>query len=254
MARVRTAVSEHYGLAQVAIVLAAVQSYELLRLVIRPNWPLALDHAREIVSLERVAHLEWEAPLQQAFLQVPLLVQAMNVFYLTGHFLITAVFFVWLYRRSRPGFLLFRNAFLIGTGIALVVHWRFPTAPPRLAGVGLEDTLRHLSGIAIGAPGSAGLSDPVAAVPSLHAGWAFGVAAGVVLYARPLAWKALGAVYPAAAVLTIIVTGNHFVFDALTGMIVMATGFGLAVAAARQPVIPFRMRRGVEQSGSSPGS
>ena len=254
VARLRTVVRHHYGLAQVVLVLAAVQLYEALRLVIRPNWPLALDHAREIASWEHVAHLEWEEPLQQAFLRAPALVQAMNIFYVACHFLVTGVFFAWLYRRSRPAFRTFRNGFLVATAIALVIWWRFPTAPPRLAGIGLEDTLRRLSGIDIGSPGSAGLSDPVAAVPSLHAGWALGVGAGVVLYARPLLWKAAGALYPVAVVLTIIVTGNHFVFDALTGMLVLAAGFGLAVAARRNPVVNFLLRRGVEQSGSSPGS
>ncbi len=247
-------VSRHYGLAQVALVLAAVQSYELLRLVLRPNWPLALDHAREVVAWERVAHLEWEGSLQRLFVHVPPLVRAMNVFYVGGHFVLTAVFFVWLYRRSRPAFRMFRNGFLAATAIALVVHWQFPTAPPRLAGIGLEDTLRRFSGIDIGSPGSGGLSDPVAAVPSLHAGWALGVAAGLILHARPRAWKAAGAAYPLAVVLTIVVTGNHFVFDALTGMLVMAAGFGLAVAAKHRPVLTFQLRRGVEQSGSSPGS
>jgi len=65
-------------------------------------------------------------------------------------------------------------------------------------------------------------------VPSLHAGWALGVGVGLVIYARPLLWKAIGVLYPAAVVLTIVVTGNHFLFDALTGMGVMAIGFGLS--------------------------
>ena len=67
----RAALSRHDGLTQVALVVAAVQDYELLRLSIRPNWPLAVDHAREIASCERLAHLALEAPLQRAFLQVP---------------------------------------------------------------------------------------------------------------------------------------------------------------------------------------
>jgi hypothetical protein len=254
VARPRTIVERHYGLAQVALVLGAVQAYELLRIAIRPNWPLALTHAREVAGLERALHLGWEAQLQRAFLHFPVLVRAMNLFYFAGHFVLTAVFFAWLYRRSRPAFRTFRDAFIAATAVALVVHWQFPTAPPRLAGIGVEDTLRRLSGIDIGSPGSAGLSDPVAAIPSLHAGWALGVGAGVVIYARPLAWKAAGALYPLAVVLTTIVTGNHFVLDALAGLLVLASGFAVVTAAERRPVISFGQRRGVEQSGSSPGS
>jgi PAP2 superfamily len=247
VARVQHVLSRHYGLAQVAIVLAAVWSYELLRRAIHPNWPLALEHAREIASWERVAHLEWEAPVQRAFLHAPELVRAMNLFYLAGHFVLTGLFFWWLYRRSQPAFRVFRNAFLGATAVALAVHAAFPTAPPRLAGLGLVDTLRRLSGIDIGSQASAAFSNPVAAVPSLHAGWALGVGVGVVLYARPLWAKLAGALYPAAVTLTILVTGNHFVFDALAGMAVMAASLSFGV-------VTFAQRRGVEQSGSSPGS
>jgi hypothetical protein len=237
----------HYGLTQVAIVLAAVDGYELLRRAIHPNWPLALEHAREIASWERVAHLEWEAPLQQAFLRAPELVQAMNLFYLAGHFVLTGLFFWWLYRRSRPAFRVFRNAFLGSTAVALAVHYAFPTAPPRLAGLGLVDTLRALSGIDIGSKASAAFSNPVAAVPSLHAGWALGVGLGLVLHARRFWAKLAGAIYPAAVTLTIVVTGNHFFLDALAGIAVMAAALGFGV-------VNFAQRRGVEQSGSSPGS
>ena len=34
--------------------------------------------------------------------------------------------------------------------------------------------------------------------------------------------------YPLAVALTIVVTGNHFVFDALMGYLVLGAGFGLA--------------------------
>ena len=78
----------------------------------------------------------------------------MNVFYFVGHFVLTGVFFLWLYHRSRDGFRLFRDGFLVATALAVVIHWLFPTAPPRLAGVGLEDTLLVLSGIDIGSPSS----------------------------------------------------------------------------------------------------
>jgi hypothetical protein len=200
--------------------------------------------------------------LQQTFLRVPELVRAMNVFYFVGHFVLTSIFFLWLYHANRDGFRRFRNGFLAATFIALLVHWRFPTAPPRLAGIGLEDTLLQLSNIDIGSQTSASFSNPVAAVPSLHAGWAVGVGVGLVLYAKPLLWRLVGVVYPIAVVLTIVVTGNHFIFDAIAGVVVMALGFWLSETVSRRargrlqtaPVLQSTLRRGVEQSGSSPGS
>ncbi len=234
----RKLAARHPGLAQIAIAVAGVETYELLRHVQRPNWPLALEHAREVSSWERFAHIEWEPALQSAVLRVPDLLRALDVFYFVGHFALTGAFFLWLYRRSPAAFRTFRNGFLATTAIALVVHWRFPTAPPRLADFGLVHP----------GFGLAGLSNPVAAVPSLHAGWALGVGIGVVRYARPLGWRVAGALYPAAVVFTIVATGNHFVLDALAGMAVLGAGF------AASAVLNFQLRRGVEQSGSSPGS
>jgi galactitol-specific phosphotransferase system IIC component len=51
---------------------------------------------------------------------------------------------------------------------------------------------------------------------------------GLVLYARPLFWRAVGVLYPLVVVLTVVVTGNHFLFDTLAGMAVMALGFWLS--------------------------
>lgn len=225
MQRLRSVVSRHYGLTQIAVVVAGVQLYELLRHAMTPDWEAAERHAQDVISWERFAHVEWEHGMQSAFLQIPDLVRAMNVFYFVGHFVLTSVFFFWLYHRDRNAFRRFRNGFLTATFIALVIHWQFPTAPPRLAGIGLEDTLRSLSNIDIGSPTSSSFSNPVAAVPSLHAGWAVGVGVGLILYARPRIWKAIGLLYPLAVVLTIVVTGNHFVFDAVAGVLVMALGF-----------------------------
>ena len=228
MSRVRTLVASHYGLTQIAIVLACIETYELARKLMTPNWPVAVRHAHDVVLLERATHVDWEASLQETFLQVPDLVRGLNVFYFVGHFVLTGVFFVWLYHLSKPSYRVFRNAFLTATAIALVIHWRYPTAPPRLADVGLVDTLRQLSDIDIGSPTANSFSNPVAAIPSLHAGFALGVGIGLVLYARPLFWKVIGVIYPIAVVLTTIVTGNHFILDAIAGMLVLGLGFVVA--------------------------
>ena len=247
-------VSRHDGWSQVAVVLIAVACYELIRLVIPPDWPLAVAHARAVEAWERRMHIDWEMRLQRTFLRAPELVKAMNFFYVVGNFVLTGGFFVWLYHRSPLGFRFFRDAFLIAMVISLVIDWRYPTAPPRLAGIGIEDTLRTLSGIDIGSPGSGGLTDPVAALPSLHAGWALGVTVGIVMYSRSMLAKAAAAVYAFAVDLIIIVTGNHFVLDTISGVAIVAASLGVAYVVDRAEVVNSRPRRGVEQSGSSPGS
>jgi hypothetical protein len=234
MLAVRAAIARRRrGLGQIGIVLAAVAAYESFRLAITPDWNAALHNADRIWDLEQALYVNVEGPLQRAFLVIPDAVEALNVFYFVGHFLLTGLFFVWLYRHSDRAFAAFRNGFFVATSIALIVHWQFPTAPPRLAGVGLVDTLRAISGIDIGSRSSEALSNPVFAVPSLHAGYAAAVGVGLVLYSSRRWVRVLGVVYPLLVVLTILVTGNHFLFDAVAGLLVMALGFGLAALVSR---------------------
>ena len=216
---------------QIGLVIALAETYRLLRRLIPTDWPQAIANAHHVLRLEQVGHFAWEQGVQQWFLQFPTLVRGMNWFYLSSHFVVTGVFFVWLYWRSREGFALFRDGFLLGTAIALVIHWRYPTAPPRLANMGIKDTVEMYSHVNIGEPHHERFSNPVAAVPSLHAGWAIALGAGLMLYARSWAGKIAGVVYPLAVLLTIVVTGNHFIFDAVAGALVMAIGF-----AATAPV------------------
>jgi membrane-associated phospholipid phosphatase len=234
MSRVREFLARRDAVAQLAVVLGAFGAYELARLAMKPDWAQAFANANRIESAEQVLGFAWEQSLQRAFLALPDLVAALNLFYFVGHFVFTGIFFVWLYRRSRDGFAGFRDCFLAATAIAVVIHWLYPTAPPRLAGVGLEDTLLMLSGIDIGSPTSSALSNPVAAVPSLHAAYALGVGIGMIRYGRPWVVRLAGALYPPLVVLTIVVTGNHFLLDAVAGMLVLAAGYLLVRVLRRR--------------------
>ena len=54
-----------------------------------PNWAQAFANANRIESVEQVLGFAWEQSLQRAFLALPDLVAALNLFYFIGHFLIT---------------------------------------------------------------------------------------------------------------------------------------------------------------------
>lgn len=210
---------------QIGLVISLAEAYRLLRRLIPTDWPQAIANAQQVERLEQAAHFAWEGGIQSWFLRFPELVRGMNWFYLASHFAVTGAFFVWLYWRDRDGFALFRDGFLLATAIALVIHWRYPTAPPRLADMGIKDTIDLYSGVNIGRPHHERFSNPVAAVPSLHAGWALAVGVGLVLYARNALLRLVGVIYPSAVMVTIVVTGNHFIFDAIAGGLVMSVGF-----------------------------
>jgi hypothetical protein len=239
MSRARRLLYRLDPLLQIGLVIGLAETYRLLRRLIPTDWPQAVANAQQVLHLEQVAHFAWEKGIQDWFMHFPELVRGMNWFYLSSHFVVTGAFFVWLYWRDREGFSIFRDGFLLATAISLVIHWRFPTAPPRLAEMGVRDTIDLYSGVNIGRPHHERFSNPVAAVPSLHAGWALALGTGVVLYARNGLLRAAGVLYPSAVLLTIVVTGNHFIFDALAGALVMAVGFAATApfrVGAREPV------------------
>jgi PAP2 superfamily len=195
---------------QISLVIGLAEAYRLLRRLIPTDWPQATANAHHVLRLEQVSHFAWEQRIQHWFLRFPELVRGMNWFYLSSHFLVTGAFFIWLYWRNREGFSIFRDGFLLATAIALVIHWRYPTAPPRLAHMGIRDTIDLYSGVNIGKPHHERFSN----------------------------LRAVGVLYPSAVMLTIVVTGNHFIFDAAAGALVMAVGFAATApfrVGAREP-------------------
>ena len=215
------------GLKQIAIVLAALGVYEATRSFIEPNWAVAIANAERIAELERGLSFAWEQSLQRAFLGVPELVEAMNVFYFVGHFVLTGVFFLWLYRSSSEGFRSFRNGFIAATAIA-VAH---PLVVPDGASARRRRARDH--GHACASSGTSTSARPIrrrspirsqpcrACMPAGRSASAWASSASP----KQPALRVLGVVYPAVVILTIVVTGNHFIFDALAGIAVLAAGF-----------------------------
>ena len=211
---------------EVALFALALLVYQLSRALVVGDSSLAFRNAAEIVSWERRTGLFVETSIQQFVLTHLSLTKALNLFYLYGHYTITPLFFIWLYRRRRAWYPFVRNAFLTANAIALVTFMVFPVAPPRyLTSDGFIDTLRSISDIDLHAGALSGWFNPYAAVPSMHFGYALmiGVAAFLLLRWWPVRLVAL--VYPALVFLTITGTANHYVVDAFAGSLAIATGF-----------------------------
>jgi hypothetical protein len=104
----------------------------------------------------------------------------------------------------------------------------FPTAPPRLAAIGLADTVssRHID---LNKGLISSLYNPFAAVPSLHMGYALVVGATLARHARARLLRVAGAAYPLLVLLVIVATGNHFLVDAAAGTFVVAVAYLLAL-------------------------
>ena len=121
--------------------------------------------------------------------------------------------------------------FMVAMVIALGLYAAFPTAPPRLIPeAGFTDTIAVFTGLPQDSETVGLLVNKYAAVPSMHIAFALLIAVpGMALAANPIA-RAWWSAYPLLVLFVIVVTGNHFWFDAAAGAAVAC----VAAVSARQ--------------------
>lgn len=220
---------------EVALFAAMLLVYQASRALVVGDEAVALKNAFDVIDLEKVFGLHFESSIQGWMLDNLHLTQTLNQFYIWAHLPVTAIFFIWLYRRRRAVYPFVRNAFFVTNVLALAVFVAFPVAPPRmLSGEGFVDTLSLISGIDLHQGNLSGWFNPYAAVPSMHFGYALMVGVITALLARNYIVKALALMYPALVFFTIVGTANHYVVDALAGGLVLAAAFLLTWFATRR--------------------
>jgi hypothetical protein len=189
----------------------------------------AEEHGRWVYRFQRWVHLPTEARLQHLVLPHPAIVRFLNVFYATAHGPALLVTLLWLYVRHRDHYPRIRNCVAITTGLCLVIRI-FPVAPPRLLpDLGFVDT-GLLYGQSVYGHGTGGMSNQLAAMPSIHVAWALIVALGVI-WSLETRWKWLVLVHPFLTVLSVTATANHWWLDG----IVAAGLLWFAVVVQRWP-------------------
>lgn len=226
--------SRRLGIQEIAVVVVAFLVYFLIRGAVVDREADAFAHARDLMSLQRDLHVDWEVEMQSWILGHYWAIKIMNWVYFWGHMPLVILFAVYLYVRHRHEYYLTRNAFLASGTIAVIIYWLYPVAPPRLiAESGLLDTMAIYDRVSYNAQEASAFVNPYAAVPSLHFGWSLLLAVVVARVGRhPIAW-AIGIAWPVAMFFAVVMTGNHFVLDAVAGAIVSFAGLGIAVAIGR---------------------
>src|SRR5512133_125426 len=229
MSRVRSAwlAERHPVGVEAALVVGLYAVYETSRGLVAGGPGVALHHAQMIASLERSLHVFVEANVQHAARALPGLIGTLGLLYLTMHLAVTGTYLLWLHRRRPAAFPLVRTAVLIASGLALIGYVAFPTAPPRLAALGITDTISG-DHVDLNHGLLSSLYNPFAAVPSMHVSYAVIVGASLVRHGGRPALRAAGVLYPVLVVLVIVATGNHFLFDAAAGVMVAAVAAGAA--------------------------
>ena len=216
------------GLVEVATLAGLYGLYEVVRGQGHATLAAARDHTDGIVALERHLHLFGERAVQHAAHLLPGLPTLLGIAYLALHFVGTGVFLVWLHRTHRGYFPIVRNTLIGATGVALVIYILYPVAPPRLANLGFVDTVSHNTKVNLSSDLLGSLYNPVAAVPSLHFGYALLVGVGLAKLSYSRLGRIIGWSYPALMLVVIVGTGNHFFFDAAGGALAIGVGYALA--------------------------
>jgi hypothetical protein len=228
----------HSGAREIAGLAVLYALYEVIRGAGGEDVEVALRNTGDIVALEQAVGIYVERGVQEAFESVPYVPALLGLAYVVLHFVGTAVALVWVHRRHPDRFPLVRTTFVVATALALVGYVLYPAAPPRLSGLGFADTVTSSTGLDLSSDLLGALYNPFAAVPSLHFGYALIVGGALVAVAERRAWRVAGLVYPAAMLLIIVATGNHFILDAALGGLVVVAGWlaarSLVAAPARR--------------------
>ncbi|MFH7598329.1 phosphatase PAP2 family protein [Streptomyces racemochromogenes] len=218
-------------------------TYSLIRNAVPEQKAAALANADWIWSVERGLGIAVEHSVNHAVNSVTWLVVGMNYYYATLHFIVTIFVLVWIYRFHPGRYAATRLVLFATTGVALLGYYFFPLAPPRLMNGGrfVDTVLVHHTWGSMASGNLKHMSNQYAAMPSMHIGWSLWC--GLTIFAVASApWaRILGLLYPAATLVVIVSTANHFWLDALGGMLCLA--FGYAVSRTWYGALPHRLPR-----------
>jgi membrane-associated phospholipid phosphatase len=206
-------------LRQIVLFCGAYWFYRLARGMVYDQTIAAFTHAHDIVNLERSTHVFIEQSVQSWAIGSGFLDDVASWMYINSHFVVTTCTLAYIYLFRNEHFYFVRNMFMVAMGLALVGYVLYPTAPPRmLPELGFADTVADFTGISESSVGA--LFNPFAAVPSMHVCFALMLSVPMIRMARHGWVKALWCVYAPVVTFVVIATGNHWVFDAVTGAMV----------------------------------
>ncbi|MCW6006649.1 phosphatase PAP2 family protein [Micromonospora sp. CPCC 205371] len=201
---------------QIAILLGAICVYFGVRGATEGSVSEALVNAQRVVDFERFLGIYHEPWLQETFAGSPAVKTFFNWIYIWGHWPVIAVTLIWLARSHPAIYLRTRNAMMLSGGIGMVIFATFPVAPPRLAELGMIDTVT-VSSHAYRVLQPPMFTNQYAAVPSLHVGWNLLIGIAIAVAARRLWVRVIGVVMPVAMTSAVVLTANHYVVDAIAG-------------------------------------
>ena len=221
------------ALLEIGVVLGGVVAYFGIRGLTSENPAAAIDHAHDIVRLEQWLGLDLEDEMQLWVLDSDPITTVANWIYIWGHWPVIFATFVFLALKHRTIYLRLRNAMMISGGMGLCVYTTYPVAPPRLAELGMVDTVTEQShAYRILQPPA--FVNQYAAMPSLHVGWDLLVGLALIAAASALWLRTVGRLMPVLMAFATVLTANHYLLDVLGGIAFALTGYAGALLIERR--------------------
>jgi len=240
-------------LLQLGLFVVADLLYEISRTLSKGDLAVAFVHARDVVSVEKSIGIFTELDVQHWTLARPWLLDVANITYFHAHFAVTTCFMFWLYLRRNHHYYFVRNIVFSAMALALIGYILFPTAPPRmLTDLGFIDTLEKTADVNFNTGAVSLLSNPFAAVPSVHTCFSLIIGTSCFFLVRRPAVRLLWLLYPCLIVFSIVATGNHFWLDAILGACLAFVALGAAWTIERfHPTLPASARHRLRLDAAS---
>src|SRR3954447_517314 len=218
------------GAIEAALVCGLFALWQLANSVAHHHVAGGLANGTWVWNAERWLHVPSETWFQELVLPHSTLVRASNYYYATAHLTGMTVFLVWLWLRHRDHYPRWRTTMAIFTGMSLLVQM-IPVAPPRLIpGTNLVDTAMQYGQSVYE---RYGFADQYAAMPSIHVGWAVLIAVAACQCSRGL-FRYVGLAHGVATTLVVVLTANHYWFDGLAAVLLLALAWLAARALERR--------------------
>lgn len=186
----------------------------------------AMENAHSLWNFERRIHLPSEVALQKVFIHNRPIMQFLNVYYGGAHVPAAGAVLIWVFWRHRDRYAAVRNTFALTIAGCITIQALVPMAPPRfLPDLGFVDA-GLLYNLSVYGRGGSGVSNELAAMPSLHVGWCVLVALAVLAISTSR-WKWLILLHPVLTILSITITANHWWMDGVVAVMVLSVAWVL---------------------------
>jgi hypothetical protein len=220
--------------AELLVVALVLLAWHAIRIPIEGDVATSLDHARDVLGVERTLSLDVEHAVIDR-LEAANVTPALGWLYANIHLPVLFGFVAAARLLAPVRYPVVRSTFVLSFLPAALVIWLYPLAPPHwlpVFGFGAPPSDAELTSTA-----AALFHNTTAAAASQHFGFAILLAAtSIWLFPRSLlAWATL--VYPALVFVVIVGTGNHYVADCVIGTLTLVVAAAVA-SVAHKPAEP----------------